>query len=103
MADGAARRLGELGAEIAEALGKRPPRTIRLPLPALWAAAAVSEAWGRLRDRQTLLNLDKVKEAGAAGWVCSAEKARAQLGFDPAPFSERLRATGAWYQAQGWL
>lgn len=103
VADERARRLSELGAQIAESLGARPPRTLRMPLPLLYAAAAASEAWGRLRDRQTLLNLDKIKEAGAEGWVCSADKAREQLGFDPAPFEERLRATGAWYQAQGWL
>lgn len=103
VADGEARRLSELGAQIAESLGKRPPRTIRMPLPLLYAAAAASEAWGRLRDRQTLLNLDKIKEAGAEGWVCSIDKAREQLGFEPQPFRERLRATGAWYQAQGWL
>lgn len=103
VADGEARRLSELGAEIAASLGKRPPRTIRMPLPLLYAAAAASEAWGRLRDRQTLLNLDKIKEAGAPGWVCSIDKAREQLGFEPQPFAERLRATGAWYQAQGWL
>jgi nucleoside-diphosphate-sugar epimerase len=103
VADGEARQLTELGAEIARSLGKSPPRTIRMPLSLLYAAAAASEAWGRLRDRQTLLNLDKIKEAGAEGWVCSSDKAREQLGFEPAPFEERLRATGAWYQAQGWL
>lgn len=103
VADELPRQLGQLGTEIASALGSRPPRTIRLPLPALWAAAAASEAWGRLRGRPTLLNLDKVCEAGAPGWVCTAAKAREQLGFAPAPFGERLASTAAWYQAEGLL
>lgn len=95
--------LAELGREIAAALGGARPRTLRLPIPALWAAACASEAWGRLRDRPTLLNLDKVVEARAEGWVCSADKAKRQLGFAPAPLGERLLATASWYRREGWL
>ena len=95
--------LAELGREIASALGEARPATLRLPIPALWAVACASEAWGRLRDRPSILNLDKVVEARAPGWVCSAEKAKRQLGFAPAPLTKRLLATAEWYRREGWL
>ena len=67
------------------------------------ASAAVSEAVARVRDRQTILNLDKWREATAGSWLCDAARARAELGLACAPTSERLAETAAAYRAVGWL
>ena len=38
------------------------------------------------------------------GWVCSAERAVADLGWRPAvAHREGLAETAAWYRRQGWL
>ena len=95
--------LAELGRRIAVALGRRPPRAWRIPLPLTWLAAGGGELYGRLRDRPTLLNLDKARELAGGAWCCSAEKAREQLGFRHAPLDQRLRETVDWYRAEGWL
>jgi nucleoside-diphosphate-sugar epimerase len=93
----------ELGAWVAAAMGVAPPRVLRLPSALSWAAAAVSEAVARVRDRQTILNLDKWREATAGSWLCDAARARAELGLACAPTSERLAETAAAYRAVGWL
>jgi nucleoside-diphosphate-sugar epimerase len=43
----------------------------------------ISQAVGILRGKPSILNLDKVREATAPAWICSAEKARRNLLFNP--------------------
>ena len=51
-----------------------------------------------------VINLDKIREAVAPGWVCSDKKLRQSLGYAPgAPLEERFSATAAWYREHGWL
>ena len=93
----------ELGGWVAAAMGLAPPRVLRLPAALSWVAAAASEAVARVRDRQTILNLDKWREATAGSWLCDAARARAELGLACAPTRERLVETAAAYRAAGWL
>lgn len=93
----------QFGQRVAGALGRRV-----LVWP-LWrpvgcmvggAADLVSRATGTVQ----LLSLDKVHEAIAWNWACSAAKARTQLGFAPAlPLDARLRQTAEWFRDHGWL
>ncbi|MGE0708084.1 MAG: NAD-dependent epimerase/dehydratase family protein [Planctomycetota bacterium] len=89
-ADPTPRTLAELARELAAARGLPPPRLWRIPAPAVTAAALAGEAWGRLRDRPTLLNRDKISELRAGAWTCSSAKALA-LGWSPRPLQDRLR------------
>lgn len=94
----------ELGRLVAAAMDCPRPRVVRLPAAACRAVACVGEAVGRVRGRPMLLCRDKIRESLAGDWVCSAEKARAQLGFTPgASLLARLRQTADWYQQRGWL
>ena len=80
-----------------------------------WTVGAVAEVAGRCSGQPSLgemrtavvnrlLNRDKIREATAASWACSAAKARGQLGFAPAlPLDARLRQTAEWYSEHGWL
>lgn len=79
---------------------------VPLPLPklAFWVVGGGMELVGRARRRPGLVNLDKARESSAAGWVCSAEKIRAQLDYRPAAsIEQQLADTVAWYRAQKWL
>lgn len=77
---------------------------VPMPRPLVWAMGTVGEVLGRLRRRPSIMNFDKARESLAAGWVCSDEKIRHDLGYQPAaPLETRLAETVAWYRAHGWL
>jgi dihydroflavonol-4-reductase len=95
---------GELGGLVATAMGVPPPRILRLPRVAARAAAMVSEAVARLRDRPTILNRDKIREAHGGCWTCSPEKAGQDLQWRPRAHLDALLAeTAHWYREAGWL
>lgn len=93
----------ELGRRIAAALDRR------VFVWPLWhwvgrAVAGVSDGVSRVTGDTSLLSLDKIREATAWSWACSAAKARRQLGFAATrPLDERLRETAVWFREQGWL
>jgi nucleoside-diphosphate-sugar epimerase len=51
-----------------------------------------------------LLNLDKLRDIRQPNWLCTSEKAKADLGFEPAiDLLTGLETTAAWYRDRGWL
>lgn len=102
-ADPIAPTYAELGLMIARAMGKQRPVLVRMPTMASGAFAAVSELWARHKDRPTILNLDKWREATAGSWICDSTKARRDLGFAPEPLETRLLQTVEWYRVHGWI
>ncbi len=93
----------ELGTMAAAALGTNA-LIPRIPKMVLWLMGAVSTARSRLTRKPGYLNLDKIREATALGWVCSDEKIRQQLGYRPAAtLEERFAQTAQWYRQEGWL
>lgn len=93
----------EMGQLAARAAGWRVA-TIPMPTPIFWVAGAIGETVGRVRGRAALINFDKVREAAARGWVCSDEKIRTTLGYQPAATLEtQFAETVAWYREHGWL
>jgi nucleoside-diphosphate-sugar epimerase len=94
---------GELGQLAAKSAGWA---IAVMPTPSLvfYIAGAIGEAMGRVRGRPALLNFDKVRETMAKGWVCSDEKIRTTLGYEPAAtLEERFAETVAWYREHKWL
>lgn len=87
--------------EIAERqLGRRALR-IRIPAWALRFAGRVSE-W--LSCEGSIFNRDKARELVQECWVCGADKARAELGFEPQYGLEAgLAETVEWYKERKWL
>jgi nucleoside-diphosphate-sugar epimerase len=88
---------------VAEALGKR---TVRIVLPEwlLSLFAALISLPARLTGQPALLNDQKLIELRQRYWVCSAEKARRELGFETKYDLETgVRITGQWYRKNGWL
>ena len=94
---------GEMGQLAARAAGWRVA-SIPMPTPIFWVAGAIGETVGRVRGRAAVINFDKVREAAARGWVCSDEKIRTTLGYQPAAtLEEQFADTVAWYREHGWL
>lgn len=83
--------------------GGRPVRVLRLPRAVVWGSMAAGHLVGRLRDRPSVLSLDKYREATGGAWVCSTAKGTG-LGWRPGvSLAERIAQTVAWYRAEGLL
>jgi nucleoside-diphosphate-sugar epimerase len=84
----------------------RRPRVVVLscPSPIPWVIGGISQALATLRQQPKDLNLDKIQEALAPSWACSAEAAKRDLSFSPPKsLQERLAETVSWYQRERWL
>jgi len=58
----------------------------------------------RAGSRRAAFLLDKLRELAHPFWVCSIQRARQELGFQPTiGFREGMSATIAWYRKEGWL
>jgi dihydroflavonol-4-reductase len=94
--------LGEMLAEIAALVGRRPPR-LRLPAGALLPVAVVAEALARLGiGGEPLVTADGVRMARKPMYFTSA-KAERELGYRSRPAVEGLRDAIDWYRSCGYL
>jgi nucleoside-diphosphate-sugar epimerase len=94
----------ELGRMIARSLGRRHMLVFPVTAPLPWLVGGAAELISRLRGVPQPLNVDKMREALAPSWACSAESARHDLDFTPPqPLAVRLDQTAAWYRDHGWL
>ena len=94
----------ELGRAIARALGRPPPRVLRLPDWSMRSIGGIGDVVSRVRRRPGWVSSDKIREFLAGSWTCSSAKARQQLGWSPAtPLTDRLRETAQWYRDARWL
>jgi nucleoside-diphosphate-sugar epimerase len=94
----------EFGRAIARALGKPPPRVLRLPEWSMRSIGSLGDVVARFRRRPGWVSSDKIREFLAGSWTCSSAKARQQLGWSPAaPLADRLSETAKWYRDAGWL
>lgn len=93
----------EMGRKMAAAMGCGVA-ICYVAMPLLWTITAAIEALSRLRRKPHYINFDKIREAAAGHWICSAEKAASQLGFSPAAsLDQRFHETVVWYRENGWL
>ncbi|OYD17415.1 hypothetical protein CH330_00150 [candidate division WOR-3 bacterium JGI_Cruoil_03_51_56] len=87
-------------ARVAEELLDRRTVRVRIPNWVLKTAGCVSERF----SRGSIFNRDKAKELSQGCWVCSSNKAKKELGFEPEYRLERgLEETVRWYQERKWL
>ena len=96
-------RWSELGTVASSVMGRRC-RSMAVPLEIAWIGAAVSQIFGWIRRKPTILNLEKLREAQQDFWVCSPAAAARDFGFRPklsleAAFGETI----AWYRDHGYL
>lgn len=92
------------GGMVKAALNRPYAPTLHLVGPFPWIAAACSELIARSRRRPDNFNRDKIREARALSWACSADAAARDLQFQPAKsLPERIEETVLWYRENGWL
>ena len=89
--------------EIARALGKKP-RRLAVPRMALRLLAAGGSVASALARKPVPLNLDKLQEILPDYWICSNQKAKRLLGFDPQyDLARGIAETAEWYVRNEWL
>jgi nucleoside-diphosphate-sugar epimerase len=94
----------DLDEHIRSAVGRRRAITVPLPHAIVWLAALVAEGIGRTRGRPMPLNLARVRELWASGFVCRVDRIREQLNVAAeVDLPEGLADTAAWYEREGWL
>jgi dihydroflavonol-4-reductase len=93
--------LCELLGEIAQLVGRRPPR-VRLPAAPLVPLAHAAEVIARLRGREPFLTVDGLKMARNRMFFSSG-KAERELGYRPGPYVAGLRAAVGWFGREGYL
>ncbi len=75
-----------------------------IPIPVLKIAAVLSESFGKLMGKATLLNSDKVNEITVDCWTCSPLKIMTKTGWRPQVlFEEGMKDSVKWYREKGWL
>ncbi len=71
---------------------------------AIWTIAAMSELGAKITGKASIMNFDKMREATAGSWICSADRLASELNFVPRySLEEGLRQTAQWYRENGFL
>jgi dihydroflavonol-4-reductase len=91
--------LAEILGTLARLAGRKAP-TVRLPYAVAYLAGAASTAWAGLTRRPPGIPLEGVRMARKRMWV-THEKARRELGFEPAPAETALARAVEWFGGTG--
>jgi dihydroflavonol-4-reductase len=93
--------LAEILAEVAQAVGRRPP-WLRVPHSMLFPVAIGAELAARLTGRDPFVTLDGVRMSRKKMYFTS-EKASHELGYAPRPAREAIADAVSWFEANGYL
>lgn len=91
--------LGQMLADIAAIMGRKPP-TIRVPRGPLFPMAWINEQIARVTGKDPFLTIDSLKMSRHNMYFTSA-KAEAELGYRARPYGEALKDAIDWFRAEG--
>jgi dihydroflavonol-4-reductase len=93
--------LGTMLADIAQIVGRRPPR-LRLPIAAIYPFAWGAELWARCSGREPFATRDGLRMARQHMFYSDA-KARRDLGYVSRPYREGIADAISWFRQAGYL
>ncbi len=93
--------LAEILAEVARAVGRRPPR-LKVPYAVVLPVAVIAEAIARLTGREPFVTLDGARMSRKKMFFTSARAMR-ELDYRPRPASTAIADAIAWFGANGYL
>ena len=93
--------LAEILAEVAQAVGRRPP-WLRVPHGVLFPVAIGAELAARVTGRDPFVTLDGVRMSQKKMYFTS-EKASREFGYAPRPAREAIADAVRWFEANGYL
>jgi nucleoside-diphosphate-sugar epimerase len=93
----------EIGNITSKLLGKKAIK-IRLPHSVVYSVGYLSELFTAFSNKPVTLNVEKCKDITQQRWVCSNEKAKRELGFNPKySLEESFKKTIDWYKEMKWI
>ncbi|HMQ69412.1 MAG TPA: NAD-dependent epimerase/dehydratase family protein [Ignavibacteria bacterium] len=93
----------EIGALTSGLLGKKAIK-IRLPHSVVYSVGYLAELFSAFSKKPATLNIEKCKDITQLRWVCSNEKAKAELGFaNKYTLEESFKKTIDWYKDMKWI
>ncbi|MBS1518716.1 MAG: NAD-dependent epimerase/dehydratase family protein [Bacteroidetes bacterium] len=93
----------EIGSVTSKLLGKKAVK-IRLPHSVVYSVGFLSEIFSYFTGKPVTLNVEKCRDITQLRWVCSNQKAKAQLGFKPEyTLEESFKKTIDWYKEVNWI
>ena len=98
---GADMTLREVLSQIAELVGRKPPR-IRLPLAAVLPVAFLAEAFAHVSGRTTRISVESVRMARKRMFFSSAKAVR-DLGYSSRPARAAFEDALTWFRGRGLL
>jgi dihydroflavonol-4-reductase len=93
--------LAEILAEVAGAVGRRPPR-LKIPYAVAFTVAVGAELMARVTGREPFTTLDGVRMARKKMYFSSVKASR-ELGYRPRPAHEAIVDAVGWFAANGYL
>jgi dihydroflavonol-4-reductase len=93
--------LGAMLADIAQMVGRRPPR-LRLPIAAVYPFAWGAEVFAHLSGREPFATRDGLRMARIHMFYSDA-KARSELGYYSRPYREGIADAISWFRQAGYL
>jgi dihydroflavonol-4-reductase len=93
--------LGDMLAEIAAQVGRKPPR-VKLPRAPLFPLALAAEVVARFTGREPFITIDGLKMAKHRMFFSSA-RAERELGYRHRPWREGLTDALSWFKQRGML
>jgi dihydroflavonol-4-reductase len=93
--------LGTMLGDIAQVVGRRPPR-LRLPIAAIYPFAVGAEMWARWSGREPFATRDGLRMARHHMFFSDA-KARQDLGYASRPYREGIVDAISWFRQAGYL
>jgi dihydroflavonol-4-reductase len=93
--------LAQMLADIAQMVGRRPPR-VRLPIAAAYPFALAAEAWARFSGKEPFATRDGLRMARHHMFFSDA-KARRELGYASRPYGEAIADAISWFRQAGYL
>jgi dihydroflavonol-4-reductase len=93
--------LADMLADIAQLVGRRPPR-LRFPRAVVIPFAYAAEATARFTGREPFTTLDGIRMADHRMFFTAA-KAERELGFRARPYRQAIKEAIDWFRAAGYL
>ncbi|CAN5603432.1 NAD(P)-dependent oxidoreductase [soil metagenome] len=93
----------EIG-DITSAILKKKAFQLKIPHSFVFTIGAIAQFFAMFSKNPATLNLEKCKDITAERWVCSNEKAKKILGFNPkGELKDGFEETISWYQKMKWI
>lgn len=85
-------------------LGKNHIIKIKIPHFIVMSVASISEFISKFKKYPNIFNKDKGRDFIQNFWICSAEKAKNEIGFiQKISLIDGMQETANWYKNEGWL